>query len=154
MARPKEKEVVITSAWVKRTYKLRKDGSNKKMAWRKTVFTPEVVHKLEELFENDVAVWRALKFVWVSESAYYAECERNPSFKEKMQKAQEYVGILADRTVAKAIKEWDVQTAKWLKEKTDERYKQKPTQINMQQWIDPETWEAIQGLMVEFTIKD
>ena len=41
----------------------------------------------------------------VSESAYYAECERNPQFKEKMEKAQQYVGSLAARTIAKAIRD-------------------------------------------------
>jgi hypothetical protein len=41
-----------------------------------------------------------------------------------------------------------------MKERSDERYKQKPAQINMNQGIDPETGEATQGLMVEFSIKD
>lgn len=47
-----------------------------------------------------------------------------------------------------------MQSAKWYKEKRDENYKQKPAQINMNQGIDPETGEATQGLMVEFSIKD
>jgi hypothetical protein len=56
-----------------------------------------------------------------------------------MERAQEYVSSLADRTIAKAIRDGDVSTAKWMKEKTDDRYKQKPTQISMNQGIDPET---------------
>ena len=47
-----------------------------------------------------------------------------------------------------------MQSAKWYKEKRDENYKPKPAQINMNQGIDPETGEATQGLMVEFSIKD
>jgi hypothetical protein len=41
-----------------------------------------------------------------------------------------------------------------MKEKTDDRYKQKPTQISMNQGIDPETWEQTQWLLVEFTLKE
>lgn len=56
-----------------------------------------------------------------------------------MEKAQEFVGVLADRTIARAIKDGDTSTARWYKERRDERYKQKPPQINMNQGIDPET---------------
>lgn len=152
MARPKEKEVVMTKQG-KRTYRIDKKTWKKK-TWRPSKFTEEVVKKLEELLSNDVELGRACRFVWVSEQAYYDECRRNPEFLEKMQKAQEYVGVLADRTVAKAIRDWDTQTARWYKEKKDERFKTKPTQISMSQWADPETGEISQWLMVEFTIKE
>ena len=46
------------------------------------------------------------------------------------------VDSIADRNIAKAIKNGDVSTSKRYKEKTDERYKTKPTQINMQQETD------------------
>ena len=71
-----------------------------------------------------------------------------------MERAQEYVSSLADRTIAKAIRDGDVQTAKWMKERSDARYKQKHAQRNMTPGIDPDTGEATQGLMVEFSIKD
>jgi hypothetical protein len=76
----------------------------------------------------------------VSESAYYAECERNQEFKEKMERAQQYVSSLADRTIAKAIRDGDNNTARWFKERTDERYK-KDTKvaINATTETDPET---------------
>ncbi len=152
MARPKEKEVVITKTGQKRVYKINKEW--KKKTWRPKVITPEVVQKLEDLLSQDVSIEVACKFVGISERAYYYECENNPQFLQKMEKAQEYVGIIAWRTIAKAIRDGDTQTAKRYKERRDDRYKQKPTQINMQQGIDPETWEATQWLMVEFTLKD
>ena len=46
------------------------------------------------------------------------------------------VDSIADRNIAKAIKNGDLNTSRWYKEKTDERYKTKPTQINMQQETD------------------
>ena len=152
MARPKEKETIMTKQG-KRTYRLDKK-TGKKLTWRPNKFTPEVVAKLEELLSQDVEIGRACRFVGVSPDAYYDECKRNPEFLQKMQKAQEYVWVIADRTIAKAIRDGDTQTARWYKEKKDERFKVKPTQINMQQGVDPETGQAVQGLMVEFTLKE
>ena len=152
MARPKEKEVVMTKQW-KRTYRIDKK-TGKKMTWRPNKFTKEVVDKLEESFSWNSSVKTACALVGVSPDAYYDELNRNPEFRQRMERAQEYVSSLADRTIAKSIRDGDVQTAKWMKERSDERYKQKPTQINMNQGIDPETGEATQGLLVEFTIKE
>lgn len=75
------------------------------MVGRPNKFTPEVVQKLEDLLSQDVSIESACKFVGVSESAYYEECNRNPQFKEKMEQAQEYPMILANRTIAKAIRD-------------------------------------------------
>lgn len=152
MARPKEKEVVETKLW-KRTYKLDKETWKKK-TWRPKVITPEVVQKLEDLLSQDVSIEVACKFVGISERTYYYECESNPQFLQKMEKAQEYVKILAWRTISKAIRDGDVQTAKWLMEKRDKRYRNDGVKINMNQGVDPETGEAVQGLLVEFTIKE
>lgn len=154
MARPKEKETIKTKDGQKRTYRLRKDGSGKKEAWRKTAFTEELVKKLEESLSRNSSIKTACALVGISRNAYYEECKRNPEFNDRMERAQEYVSSLADRTIAKAIRDGDVQTAKWMKERTDDRYKQKPTQISMQQGIDPETWEQTQWLLVEFTLKE
>ena len=152
MARPKEKETVITKTWQKRVYKVNKEW--KKKTWRPTVFTPENVQKLEELLSQDVSIESACKFVGISESAYYEECNRNPKFKEKMEKAQEYPMVLANRTIAKSIRDGDVQSAWKMKQSRDKRYRPEATKISMTQWADPETWEQTQWLMVEFTLKE
>ena len=151
MARPKEKETIMTKKG-KRTYKLRKDW--KKATGRPKVITPEVVQKLEDLLSQDVSIESACKFVWISERAYYYECEDNPDFLQKMEKAQEYVKILAWRTISKAIRDGDVSTARWLMEKRDKRYRNDAMKINMNQGVDPETWEQTQWLLVEFTLKE
>ena len=153
MARPKEKEVVKTKDWVKRTYKLDKK-TGKKKTWRPTVMTPEVVQKLEELLSQDVEIERACKFVGISDRVYYYECERNPEFLQKMEKAQEYPLILADRAIAKAIRDGDVQSAWKMKQSRDKRYRSEGTKINLQQGTNPETGEVTQGLLVEFTLKE
>lgn len=152
MARPKEKETIETKQW-KRTYKLNKE-TGKKKTWRPRVITPEIVQKLEDLLSQDVEIERACKFVGISERAYYYECERNPEFLQRMSKAQEYPLILADRTIAKAIRDGDVQSAWKMKQSRDRRYRSEWTKIALQQWVDPETGQAVQGLMVEFTLKE
>ena len=103
MARHKEKETIMTKQG-KRTYKLDK-VTGKKLTGRPSVFTPENVQKLEELLSQDVTIESACKFIGISESAYYEERDRNPEFREKMLKAQEYPMVLANRTIAKAIRD-------------------------------------------------
>lgn len=152
MARPKEKEVVMTKQW-KRTYRINKK-TGKKMTWRPSKFTEELVKKLEDLLSQDVPIESACKFVWVSEVAYYDECKRNPDFLKRMEQAQEYVMIIASRTVAKAVRDGDVQSAWKMKQSRDKRYRNDAMKINMNQGTDPATGEATQGLLVEFTIKE
>lgn len=130
MARPKEKETIMTKQG-KRTYRLDK-VTGKKLTGRPTVFTPEVVQKLEDLISQDVEIERACKFVGISESAYYRECQDNPEFREKMAKAQEYPVILASRTIAKAIKDGDVQSARRMKQSRDKRYRPDTAKISME----------------------
>lgn len=154
MARPKEKEVVIDSLGRKHTYKLDKK-TGKKKTWRPSAFTEEIVQKLEEQFSWDCSVRTACAMAGVSESAYYAECERNPQFKEKMERAQQYVGSLASRTIAKAIRDGDSNTAKWYQERRDERYKKEnKISLNANAETDPETWAVATWLKVEFEITE
>jgi hypothetical protein len=103
-----------------------------------------VVAKLEEQFLWNSSVKTACAMAGVSPDAYYDECNRNPEFLQKMQRAQEYVGSLADRTIAKSIRDGDVNTARWFKERIDERYK-KDTKvaINATSETDPETGAVV-----------
>lgn len=96
--------------------------------------------KLEEQFSWNASIKTACIMAGVSPDAYYDECNRNPEFLQKMQRAQEYVGSLADRTIAKSIRDGDVNTAKWFKEKIDERYKKEnTTKVSLNTETDPET---------------
>lgn len=63
MARPKEKETIMTKQG-KRTYKIDKETGKKKTG-RPTVFTSEVVSKLEELFSWNTSVTTACKMVGI-----------------------------------------------------------------------------------------
>jgi hypothetical protein len=112
------------------------------------------VAKLEELFSWNSSVKTACNMAGISTNSYYDEYNANEEFRNKMEKAMSYVDTMADRTIAKAIRDGDVSTSKRYKEKTDERYKAKPTQINMQQEASTETGEVSQGLSIEFTLKE
>ena len=151
MARPKEKETVMTKQG-KRTYRLRKDG--KKNTWRPYAIDESKIQELEAMFQYDVNIDDACDFVGISPTTFYAERDRNPKFAERMAKAKAFLKVTAWKTIAKAIRDWDVQTAKWFRERRDEDYRQKTTQISMTQWADPETWQQTQWLMVEFTLKE
>lgn len=71
-----------------------------------------------------------------------------------MLKAQEYTMVLANRTIAKAIRDGDVQSAWKIKQSRDKRYRSDSMRINMNQGTDPATGEQTQGLLVEFTLKE
>lgn len=76
----------------------------------------------------------------ISTDAYYNECKRNPQFNDRMERAQNYVGSLASRVIAKAIKEGDSNTAKWYQERRDDRFKKENTaKVNLNTETDPET---------------
>lgn len=80
----------------------------------------------------------------VSTDAYYDECKRNPEFLDRMERAQQYVSSLADRVIAKAIKDGDSSTAKRFKERIDERYKKENTiKMSANSETDPETGEVV-----------
>lgn len=61
-----------------------------------------------------------------------------------MEQAQEYPMILANRTIAKAIRDGDTASAWKMKQSRDKRYRSEGTKIALQQGIDPETGEAKQ----------
>ena len=153
MARPKEKEVVIDSLGRKHTYKLDKNG--KKLTWRPNVITKEVADKLEEQFSWDASVTTACAMAGISTDVYYKELKRNPQFNDRMQRAQQYVSSLASRTIAKAVRDGDSQTAKRYMEHRDERYKKEnKISLNANTETDPETWAVLTWLEVEFELTD
>lgn len=50
-----------------------------------------------------------------------------------MEKAQEYPMVLANRTIAKSIRDGDVQSAWKMKQSRDKRYRPEATKISMTQ---------------------
>lgn len=76
----------------------------------------------------------------ISTDAYYKELKKNPQFNDRMQRAQQYVSSLASRTIAKAVRDGDSQTAKRYMEHRDERYKKEnKISLNANTEMDPET---------------
>ena len=153
MARPKEKEVVIDSLGRKHTYKLDKTG--KKLAWRKPLIDEEKTKKMEELFALDLPLQVVCSQVGISDQTYYNECNRNPQFLGRMEKAKNLVHVMAGRTIAKAIRDGDVQSSKWYMEHKDERFKKEnKISLNANAETDPETWAVATWLKVEFEITE
>lgn len=152
MARPKEKEVVMTKQG-KRTYRIDKDG--KKLTWRPTKFTEDLTKKLEELFALDVPTEVACSQVGISSQALRDEMKRNPEFLARIEKAKNLCHVMAGRTIAKAIRDGDVQTSKRYYEHKDERYKKEnKISLNANTETDPETWAVATWLKVEFEITE
>lgn len=98
-----------------------------------------IIQELETMFHYDMSIDDACAFVKISPQTYYDERDRNPEFSERMDKARTFLGVTASQTIARAIKDGDVSTSRWFKERRDERYKTQPAQINMSQTTDSET---------------
>ena len=77
-------------------WKCRKPKSQCK-CWRPTVFTEDVIQKLEEIFKIDWTVVEATSYAWVWHNSYYEQLKKNPVFKERMEKAQLYPFIKAKK---------------------------------------------------------
>lgn len=154
MARPKEKEVVIDSLGRKHTYKLNKK-TGKKLAWRKPLIDEEKTKEMEKLFALDLPLQVVCSQVGISDQTYYNECNRNPQFLGRMEKAKNLVHVMAGRTIAKAIRDGDVQSSRWYMEHKDERFKKEnKISLNANTETDPETWAVATWLKVEFEITE
>src|SRR4051812_7276828 len=93
---------------------------------RPTVFTPEVIRKLEEAFMIDATVPEACANAGMGKSAYYDECNRNPAFVDKMDRAQQFPFLLAKKAVVQALQTNDGNLGlKFLKNRQADRYHEK-----------------------------
>src|SRR5690349_16517168 len=96
---------------------------------RPTVFTDQVLQKLEEAFSIDATVREACAYAGISESVYYLECNRNPQFLERMERSMQFAFMLAKKVVVQAMKENDGNLAlKWLDRRQRDRYHTKVEQ--------------------------
>ena len=95
---------------------------------------------MEELFALDLPLQVVCSQVGISDQTYYNECNRNPQFLGRMEKAKNLVHVMAGRTIAKAIRDGDVQSSKWYMEHKDERFKKEnKISLNANTETDPET---------------
>jgi hypothetical protein len=101
---------------------------------RPTLYSEEMVNKLESIFKIGGTVEQALSYAGISKETYYNWTEKHPEFLTKMQSARIYADIVAKNIVVDSmIKDKDVNTAKWWLEKREfKQIQQNNTQVNIQ----------------------
>jgi hypothetical protein len=72
---------------------------------RPTIFTGDVIRKLEEAFMIDATDGEACAFAGIGETASYDERKRNPESAERMERAKRFPTPLAKKMVIEAMKE-------------------------------------------------
>src|SRR4051812_9405700 len=70
---------------------------------RPSSFTDDLVKKLEEAFMIDATITEACAFANISRQAYYDQCERDPKFLDRMERAQQFPFMMAKKVVFQAM---------------------------------------------------
>ena len=96
---------------------VKKKKRNNKNMGRPTVFTPEVVTKIEKSLQNGFTIGKACHLAGISTMSYYREIERNQDFCDNMKRAQEWAVEKARQNVVMAIQEGDQTTSRWYLER-------------------------------------
>ena len=90
-------------------------GASRSNAGRPTVFTPELVNKLEEAFSIGCSDIEACLFAGISKQALYNYQDRFPEFVDRKEMLKERPVLKARSTVIKNLGEDD--TARWYLER-------------------------------------
>jgi len=100
---------------------------------RPTLYSEEIVNKIESIFKIGGTVEQALSYAGISKETYYNWTEKHPNFLTKMESARAYPDIVAKNIVVDSmIKDKDVNTAKWWLEKREfKQSQQNNTQVNI-----------------------
>lgn len=93
----------------------KKDPKDLKKAGRHTIFSPEIVAKLEQGFKIGLNDTECCAYVEVSRSAFYEFLEKNPEFKDKKEEWKLNPIAKAKYTIYKNLD--DPNTAKWYAER-------------------------------------
>jgi len=103
-------------------------GKGKKNG-RPTVFTSEVISKIEEIAALDGRVKEIAHFAGVGQSNLYAYIADNPAFKERLESLKQAPVLKARRTVINSLE--NVSSAQWyLERKARNEYGSKPESDN------------------------
>ena len=100
-----------------RKNKKERTRKNPKAAGRSTVFTKEVVEKLENAFSQGFNDSDAAILAGISREAIYDYCKRYPEFSTKKEALKRRPLLSSIVLINKAIREGDVNTAKWYAER-------------------------------------
>ncbi len=84
---------------------------------RPTVMTPEVLQKLKDAFLVDASDEQACNEAGIAPATLYNYQKENPSYLEKKKLWKEDHKYQAKNVIFKAIKQGDVDTAKWVAER-------------------------------------
>lgn len=84
---------------------------------RPTVFTPELVTKLEQAFAIDASVEEACSYAEISRNAFYEYLKRNPQFNDRINDLRQRPVLLARQTAIKKIPESYQNAIDYLKRK-------------------------------------
>jgi hypothetical protein len=83
---------------------------------RPTVFTPEVVAKLEQAFAIDATVEEACSYASISRDAFYDYLKREPKFSDRITDLRQRPVLAARQTIVTAVKT-QPESAKWYLER-------------------------------------
>lgn len=92
-------------------------GNLTNLGGRPTVITDDVVQKLENVFKLGVTDAVACNYAKIAERTFYDHLRSDEGFRSLIQAAKDYARILACSVVIDAIKNKDIQAAKWFLEK-------------------------------------
>jgi len=120
MAKVKPKKYGIKENW-------------KKATGRPTVFTEDVIEKLEQIFRIDWTVSEACNYAWIDQSTYHLQMNSNHKFFNRMTQAQEYPFTLARKWLFKNVQKEDMRAIETFLKRRDVRYKDK--------WELEHSWE-------------
>lgn len=91
--------------------------------------TEAVAAKLEEFFRIDATVEEACNQAGIDKTTLYREMERNPEFRNRIARAQEYPFLIMKKVVVKAANAGDGKLAlKWLQNRQRDLYHERVDQ--------------------------
>lgn len=76
--------------------------------WRPTIFTDEIVKKLEDSFKVGSTVIQACTYAGISKQDYYNWIKKNDDFFDQMEQAQNFPYIFSKEAIFKAIGSKDI----------------------------------------------
>lgn len=86
---------------------------------RPTVFTPEVIQKLDYAWSNNFTDRQAARYAGISPSAIVGKCKDDPSFCEHRQLIKEELSIRAKINIGKDIRDGDSNRSAWYLERAE-----------------------------------
>lgn len=123
----------------------RKNPEDKKTAGRPTIFSPDIIDKLETAFSWGAGDLEACFYAGISKSALYDYQKRNPEFAERKEILKEKMIFQARKVINDAMLEGDKETAKWYLER-----KKKSEFTTRQEVTGADGTSLMRGVVVEF----